>query len=304
VPALRALARAFPEHRRVLAAPAALKPLVPLIDPELELAPVGELEPLPAALSNAELAVNLHGRGPDSHRILLRAGAGRARRLWFAHGAIAESRAAPRWRADEHERERWCRMLAEQGVAADPGDLAVAPPAGASPLDPAGPPTVIHPGAASAARRWPACRYATVARAELDAGRTVAVTGSASEAGLAHEVAAAAGLPRTAVLAGRTSLDTLARVVGAAGRVVCGDTGMAHLATAVGTPSVVLFGPTSPAHWGPPRDPRHRVLWRGTAADSGDPHANRPDPRLLRIQADEVIEALAGLPQPVGSQSG
>ena len=295
VPALRALARAFPEHRRVLAAPAALAPLVPLIDPKLELCPLGELEPLPAPLERADVAVNLHGRGPESHRLLQRAEAGRSRRLWFAHAEIAASRGASRWFADEHERDRWCRMLTEQGVPADPGDLALAPLASTLPEElPRTRPTVIHPGAASAARRWPAERFASVARAEHRCGRTVLITGSASEAVLAHEVAERAGLPRAAVLAGRTDLAMLAQVVEAAGRVVSGDTGVAHLATAVGTPSVVLFGPTSPAHWGPPGDPRHRVLWKGAGA--GDPHASQPDPRLLRIEPDEVIDALAGLP--------
>jgi uncharacterized protein YjbJ (UPF0337 family) len=65
---------------------------------------------------------------------------------------------------------------------------------------------------------------------------------------------------------------------------------VAHLATAFGTPSVVLFGPTPPHEWGPPPDrPQHRALWAG---ERGDPHATRPDAGLLRIQVDDVIEAL------------
>jgi ADP-heptose:LPS heptosyltransferase len=78
---------------------------------------------------------------------------------------------------------------------------------------------------------------------------------------------------------------------------VCGDTGVAHLATALGTPSVVLFGPTAPARWGPPPDrPIHRVLWAGA---EGDPHADRPDPGLLRIGVDDVLVELADLPSTV-----
>jgi ADP-heptose:LPS heptosyltransferase len=57
---------------------------------------------------------------------------------------------------------------------------------------------------------------------------------------------------------------------------------------------VVLFGPTSPALWGPPPDrPWHRPLWAGT---SGDPQGQLPDPGLLAIDVDQVIEALADLP--------
>jgi ADP-heptose:LPS heptosyltransferase len=94
--------------------------------------------------------------------------------------------------------------------------------------------------------------------------------------------------------AGPTDLLHLAALVAAAERVVCGDTGVAHLATASGTPSVVLFGPTSPDGWGPPPGRTiHRVLWAGR---QGDPHAAEPDPGLLRIGVDVVVEALAALP--------
>src|SRR5215208_494013 len=76
VPALRALAAAFPHHERVLAAPAPLAPLAELIEGPGgsavdRLAHVRELQPLPPELQRAELAVNLHGRGPQSHRLLL-----------------------------------------------------------------------------------------------------------------------------------------------------------------------------------------------------------------------------------------
>jgi ADP-heptose:LPS heptosyltransferase len=154
--------------------------------------------------------------------------------------------------------------------------------------------TLLHPGAGSGARRWPAERFAAVARAELADGRGVVVTGGPGEAALAVAVARSAGLPPSAVHAGRSDLLALVRLVAAAARVVCGDTGVAHLATALGTPSVVLFGPVSPARWGPPPDrPWHRALWHGR---SGDPHARRPDPGLLAITVDEVLQALRDLP--------
>jgi ADP-heptose:LPS heptosyltransferase len=78
--------------------------------------------------------------------------------------------------------------------------------------------------------------------------------------------------------------------------VVVGDTGIAHLATALATPSVVLFGPVPPSQWGPPASPRHRVLWHPGDGRPGDPHAVRPEPRLLRITTNEVLHALATLP--------
>lgn len=287
VPALRALARGYPDHRRVLAAPGALAPLVDLIG--WELAPVGELEPLPQRLDDADVAANLHGRGPQSHGLLLAARPRSA--IWFEHPDVPESAGAPAWRPGEHEVRRWCRLLRESGIAADPADLLLQPPPGAPPGASEGA-TLIHPGASSPARRWPVDRFAEVARAEAGAGWRVVITGSRDEVGLARELATAAGLPEEAVLAGRTDLAALARAVAAARLVVCGDTGVAHLATALGTPSVVLFGPSSPAEWGPPRVGRHRVLWAGGA---GDPHADTPHDSLMRIGVGDVLQAMTAL---------
>ncbi|MFN0092826.1 MAG: glycosyltransferase family 9 protein, partial [Acidimicrobiales bacterium] len=155
--------------------------------------------------------------------------------------------------------------------------------------------TVVHPGAASGARRWPADRFAAVAAAEVAAGRAVVVTGAAAEQALAEEVAARAGLDRSCVLAGATDIGSLAALVAHAGRVICGDTGVAHLASAFGAPSVVLFGPVSPAVGGPPADGPHRVLWTGRL---GDPHAASPSEGLLEISVDQVLAELAALPPP------
>jgi ADP-heptose:LPS heptosyltransferase len=292
VPALRALADAFPRHPRLLAVPTALAPLARCTGAVDEVVPAEGLDqPLSRLLHGAGLAVNLHGRGPESHNLLL---ATEPRRLLaFAHPAVPSNSQGPRWRADEHEVARWCRLLEESGIAADPGRLDIELPPGPLPHGAQGA-TLVHPGAASPARRWPAERFAAVARAEARAGRRVVVTGGPDEVALAHEVATGAGLPRAAVHAGRHGVLALGRLVAAADRLVCGDTGVAHLATALGTPSVVLFGPTAPALWGPPADrPWHRALWAGT---SGDPHGQLPDPGLLAIAVDQVLEALGDLP--------
>ena len=298
VPALRALADAFPAHHKVLAAPAVLEPLAAMTGAVDEVVPTEPLVPLRPALAGADVAVDLHGRGPASQRILL---ASRPRRLIaFANPAVTETHGFPGWRDDEHEVERWCRLVAQSGIPADPRRLDLDPPPGPVPAGVRGA-TLVHPGAAFAARRWPPERWAAVARAETEGGRRVVVTGGPGEVELARRVAGLAGLPDTVVHAGRTDLAELARVVAAAGRVACADTGVAHLATALRTPSVVLFGPTSPHLWGPPPDrPWHRALWAGT---TGDPHGSEPDPGLLAIGVDEVVEALVGLP-PTRALSG
>jgi ADP-heptose:LPS heptosyltransferase len=287
VPALRALARAFPDHRRVLLTTAGVASLAEHARVADEVVAGLPLAPLPRSLHEADLVVNLHGRGPQSHRVALAAGPHRL----VAFANVEAGVAGPRWRPGEHEVARWCRLLTESGIPADPGDLRIAAPARPIPAAVAGA-TLVHPGAASGARRWPAERWAEVVRAEVAAGRPVVVTGGLGEVQLARAVAGAV-VPPEAVLAGRTDVLELAALVAGAGRVVCGDTGVAHLATALGRPSVVLFGPTPPAEWGPPAVPHHVALWAGRR---GDPLAAEPDPGLLAIGVDDVRAALAQLP--------
>jgi ADP-heptose:LPS heptosyltransferase len=286
VPALRALADAFPGHRRVLACPRVLEPLalhsgaVDEVLPADPLGPVGWLGPA--------VAVNLHGRGPQSHRRLLETRPDRL--IAFRSAELAETSGLPSWRPDEHEVERWCRLLAESGIPADPSRLELRRGGLPAATYPRGA-TIVHPGAQSAARRWPAERWAAVVRAELAAGRPVLVTAGPGESALARRVAELAALAPDAVREGMGILE-LGGLVARAGRVACGDTGVAHLATALGKPSVVLFGPTPPALWGPPPGRRHTVLWKGHASD---PFADRPAPGLLAIEPREVTRALAAL---------
>ncbi len=291
IPALRGLAVAFPDHRRLLVAPAGIAALarhVGLIEAVVD---TPRLVPLAPALHQPDVAVDLHGRGPESQRLLLDCRPDRL--VSFTHAQVPATLGAPHWRADEHEVWRWCRMLSESGIPADPSRLDIQAPPRPVATQVRGA-TVVHPGAASPARRWPPERWAAVARAEMACGRKVVITGNQGEAQLAGRVAAMAGLGPTAVLAGRTDLLGLAAVVAASDRVVSGDTGVAHLATALGTPSVVLFGPVSPAHWGPPRDrPWHRALWAG---ETGDPHGQQVDAGLLAVSVNDVLHALADLP--------
>ena len=119
------------------------------------------------------------------------------------------------------------------------------------------------------------------------------VTGSAAERALAADVAHRAGLPGQPVLAGRTSLAKLAALAASARLVISGDTGLAHLATAYARPSVILFGPVPPAEWGPPRHPRHQVLWGAADGYRGDPHGSRTDPALAAIPVSDVLSATA-----------
>lgn len=287
VPALRALRRALPGHEITLAAPAALGPVVALVDAVDRHLPTEELAPVPWQGDPPEVAVDLHGNGEASHRLLLDLRPGRV--CGFAWSARDPH--SPAWDPDEHERARWCRLVATSfDVPADPGDVGIRVPAEPPPVPGA---VVVHPGAAYPSRRWPTDRFAAVARWASKQGQPVAVTGGPGERGLAEAVRRTAGLGPGAVLAGRTGPAALAALVADARLVVCGDTGPAHLASAYRTPSVLLFGPTPPDRWGPPADGPHTVLWHGRGV--GDPWAATPDPALLRIGVDEVVSAARSL---------
>lgn len=292
VPALRGIRRAFPGHRIVLALPPALR--------EAALATGTVDSVLPAEAPNRgvpslahwtgpppDLAIDLHGNGPASRDAL--AALTPRRLLAFAQPAPRP----PAWWPDEHERARWCRFLAAYGIAADPDDVRLPPPAAASPAPGA---VVVHPGAESASRRWPAERYAALTRGVRAAGHRVVVTGGPKEDALVLDVAARAGLPERDVLRGGLEFGELSALVARAALVVSGDTGLAHLAVAHATPSVTLFGPVSPLLWGPPRSERHIALWK--PGPPGDPHGGVPDPQLLRIGVDEATAAALTLLRP------
>lgn len=285
VPALRALRRARPEHRLVLAAPGVLAPLA---------AQIGGIDevldtPVPGALRwggpAPDVAVNLHAGDPQSYAVL--DATGPRTRIGFA---------APGWPGpaardvdDVHERARWCAMLADHDVPADADDLFLDPPA----AEPGPAPVLVAPGAA-AARRWPAARFAEVVTALHRARHPVLLTGTSDERPMALDVARTAGLSLVRVLAGRTTLPELCALVGGAALVIGGDTGVAHLASAYRVPSVVLFGPRPPARWGPPAGGPHVVL--GDAAQRrGEADAADPDPALLAVSVGDVLAAANGL---------
>jgi len=287
LPAARGLKRAFPQHRILLAASAALSDLASLSGAFDDVVDTQPHEPLAAWLQGADIAVDMHGRGPRSHRVLLDA---RPHRLMaFRSEAVPESAGQPPWEQDEHEVRRWCRLLAGNGISCDPQDLDLPVPPVAVPATLRGA-VVIHGGAKDPARRWPPERFAEVAVALRDRGERIVISGGADEATVAFEIAAEAGLDKDCVVAGRTTLLELAATVAAAACVICGDTGVAHLATAYRKPSVVLCGPISPSLWGPPpQRPWNRALWKGR---SGDPHGHEVDAGLLQIRPDDVLSAL------------
>ncbi|BDY30315.1 glycosyltransferase family 9 protein [Mycolicibacterium mageritense] len=286
IPALRGLRRAHPDAHITLAAPERFCQLAMLSGAIDEIDPTPGLGRLHPRRRNPDVAVNLHGSGPESIADLL--GLKPKTLLTHRHSDYPELQGPP-WRADLHEVDRWCGMLEWHGIPCNPDDLAIPRPHGYP--DRSGV-VVIHPGAAAAARRWPADRFAAVAAQLRRAGHDVVITGDCNELELARSVAHQAGLPESSVLAGTLGLLGLVALISDCRLLVCGDTGAGHVATATGTPSVVLFGPTPPSRWGPRGNGPHIAIWAG---DKGDPHAAEPHSGLLLITASRVIEAVDSL---------
>ena len=286
VPALRALRRAFPEHRIVLATTGWLEPMVGLVGAVDELLPSpGLSQPLAVPPGLVDVAVNLHGRGPESGGLVAAIEPARL----IAHRP--DDPDGPDWVDGVLERYRWTRLLVEHGIPADPEEVGIdvpsAPPvvAGAA---------VVHVGAFYGARHWPTERFAEVASRLRSAGHRVVLTGGDVERDRALEVADLAGLDPDDVLAGRLDLVGFAAVVAAAELVVTVDTGAAHLASAYGIPSVVIFGPAPPEEWGPPAAGPHIVL-TDASVRRGDVFSEEPDPALLAVTVDDVLAAVDSL---------
>lgn len=286
VPALSALRRRWPDHRIVLATSGWLSPIVELLGSVDELLPApGLSRPLEIADGSVDIAVNLHGRGPESGTLLE---AVRPRRL-IAHAPDAPD--GPEWVDGLLERERWARLVRSAGAPAHADDVTIPVP-GREPFVAGA--AVLHVGAFYGSRRWPVSRFASVANALARAGEHVVVTAGAEERDRALDVASRAGLPGSAVLAGRLDLIDLAALIAEARLVVSADTGAAHLASAYGTPSVVIFGPAPPEEWGPPENGPHVVL-TSARRRRGDVFAEEPDPALLAVGARDVLAAIERL---------
>ena len=294
VPALRGIRRAWPDRWLLLAADARIGGWLRTLGLVDESLPTSALRPLiwppPAVIgTSGHLAVNLHGRGPQSHRRL--AATTPDRLVAFRQPAAAHV-GGPTWRPDEHEVDRWCRLVGSAGGHCGRDDLLL-PAAGLRSDE-----VLLHPGAAAPARRWPADRWVAVAARLAGAGHPVALTGGPAESDPCADIVcrardAAGSTADVRSLAGRLDLPGLAARVAAARLLVCGDTGVAHLATAYRTRSVLLFGPTSPRLWGPAIDPDlHTVLWHGRDGTAGDPHGDTVDAALAAITTGEVHAAI------------
>jgi ADP-heptose:LPS heptosyltransferase len=133
------------------------------------------------------------------------------------------------------------------------------PPAGVA--LPAAPYAVLHLGASSPHKLWPARRWQALAGAFSAAGVQVIWSAGPREHDLVRAVDPEGRYPS---LAGQLDMASLWHLLAGAAVLVSPDTGVAHLARLTGTPAVVLFGPGSPVVSGPGRfwrDSAFAVVW-------------------------------------------
>ncbi len=272
IPALRALRQLNPSARIVLVGLPWIVQLLPrfahLIDrtvifpghPELpEREP--EIGTLPGFLSRlrslkADLAIQMHGSGEISNRIVKRFGARRT--VGFSRGKTRPEGFID-WPEQGHELQRCLMLVRTLGATAEDESLefpviaddvaelaATGLPAALQGQDY----VCIHAGARSAERRWPADCFARVADALAVAGFKIVLTGSHAEQLLAEQVRCQMQYPAlNAALP--CSLGALAALLRDAKLLVCNDTGVSHLAVALGLPSVVVFTGSDPDRWAP-----------------------------------------------------
>jgi heptosyltransferase I len=157
----------------------------------------------------------------------------------------------------------------------------------------------VHAGAGWETKRWPADKFAEVAR--RFAGSVVTV-GSRSEAPLAAPIIAAAssaGRHPPLDLAGATSLPQLAALLEQVDLVLSNDSGPMHLAAAAGTPVVGVFTCTSPILSGPAGVEHQLVATSVACAASYCKRCPNRGPRHLacfeELSADRVWQAVCSL---------
>ncbi|HHI68632.1 MAG TPA: hypothetical protein ENJ97_04825 [Planctomycetes bacterium] len=132
---------------------------------------------------------------------------------------------------------------------------------------------VLHPGAGSPGKAWPAGRFAGLGRLLEERGWEVRVLLGPveEERGPGPALFREEGLSVEVL---REVLDLGRRLAGAS-LYVGNDSGPSHLAAALGVPSLVLFGPTDPLVWGPP--------WPGAVCLAGEPS-------LGSLEVERVLE--------------
>ncbi|MGQ9681934.1 MAG: glycosyltransferase family 9 protein [Anaerolineae bacterium] len=214
-----------------------------------------------------DLAVQMHGSGPESNDFVASLGA-RVSLGYTPDGEASPLTLAAPYPGDHvHETRKWLALVAHVGATAPAQPrLPILPEEEQEaadllrPLERARPAVALHVGSRDTGRRWQPERFAALANQLWDTyGCQIVLTGSPDDAPLTRAVQRACHAPLLD-LTGRTSVGTLAALLQHVNLLVTNDSGPSHVAWACGVPSVVLFGPTDPARWAPLNGTLHRAV--------------------------------------------
>ena len=252
-PLLARLRHYYPDARLVMTCPPAFAALY-------EGRPYG-LETVPFDPRDRHSLTRLRALGPfdlgvvpaeSRHGWLARAAGARwvrgyAGGAWYYRASLDEARPAP-----DHLTTLPDMMAAlagfgqPEGERFDPKDW---PPPGPGRFTPPDIPyAVLHLGAGSPLKYWPAASWREVAAALARQGLHVILSAGPGQEALAHAVDPEG---RFQNVAGQLDLRDMWHLLAAARLLISLDTGVAHLARVTRTPSVVLFGPGQAALYGP-----------------------------------------------------
>lgn len=215
-----------------------------------------------------DLAIQLHGSGPQSNFITRAFGA----RFLIGHGSparVPNERFTP-YPEQGAEPQRLLALLAAYGVPSAHTELEF-PVTEADRLELArsglisevgqAPYICIHPGARLRDKCWHPARFAQVAdRIAAEFGVRIVLTGSANEADL---TAAVTSYMRAPVIdaASALSVGAMAAIFERSRLLVANDTGVSHIAAGLRLPSVIIFTKADMERWAPMDRHLHRCLW-------------------------------------------
>lgn len=174
---------------------------------------------------------------PDRHEVESRLALARCLKPPLPEPSLAPEWARVRVHPTDEERVRVASWLADAEAAARDFDW------------PHAPLLAVHPGAGTAAKRWPAESWSELIARFLDDGWRVAVVGGADDL---PTIAPMPDHPRLLNWVGRLKLTETAALLERADLFLGADSGPAHLAACAGIASVVLFSGTNrPGQWRP-----------------------------------------------------
>lgn len=240
-------------------------------DPDLPEQPVrrDELSGFYAAMRarRFDLAIQLHGSGRHSNRIVQAFGA----RTMAAFGGEASTECSLRLSYPDqgHESARLQALMTALG-AADTGPALEFPifadderelaDSSIARLLPSAPYVCVHPGARWRDKCWHPARFAAVADALANShGVRIVLTGSASERDLTQAVAAQMRSPAIDT-ASPLSIGAMAVIMRGAALLIANDTGVSHIAAGLRLPSVIIFSKAAMARWAPADGTLHRCI--------------------------------------------